>query len=128
LEQRLRSQNEFFEKKNRKLQNKIKEIKKRIAELQSDRPTSQSDSMQIKQDPGSQNSFNESTRFHEFLVERYLKNPNLSKLIGMTRTQFNKLLAETRPVFQQTTTTGSHRVYERKDSGKISFKAHLYLT
>jgi hypothetical protein len=91
FEQRLLSRNEFLEKKNRKPQNKIKELKKRIADLQSDRPASQSDSMQIEEDPGSQNSFNESTQFHEFLVERYLKSPNLSKSIGMTRTQFNKL-------------------------------------
>jgi hypothetical protein len=103
LDLRLRSQNEFLQKKNRKLQNKTKELKKKIAEFQSDHPASQSESMQIEQDPGSQNSSNESTQFHEFIVERYLKSPNLYKLIGITRTQFNKLSKESRPVFQQTT-------------------------
>jgi len=123
------TQLQFLKDENKKLRRSENiALKKEITKLKDQLLFYSNESEENKSEVKSQKQSPQQKQFHEMLVEKYLKHPDLNKLIGMSKTQFNILLSRTRSYFSQTTVRGTWRKYNKSIESRVSYQAHLYMT
>lgn len=128
LDEIQQSQFHSLKEENKKLRNENIALKEQIIKLKDQLLLYGKVSGKKKSEVESQKQSPQQEQFHEMLVEKYLQHPDLSKLIGISKTQFNVPLSRCRSSFSQTTVLGTLRKYNRSTESRVSYRAHLYLT
>jgi hypothetical protein len=128
LNQLQQDQTQSLKEENKKLRELNRKLKKEISILRTKLRQVQSRSEKKQSHLQNQQSSSKQKLFHEFLVEKYLNNPNLNKIIGITKTQFKILLSRIRISFSETNVRGEQRQYQKTKEGHVSCQTHLYIT